>query len=124
MLTEDLRRQLSALRRGQPATLGRDAERRGRTRKLQEWFPEGRECETPRGEVFACHVGLESVFGDAARLTEAYCGAFRRARSLAEEGALLRHLGPLAGAEVEGTALIDTETAGWQGRPSGSTSPT
>jgi hypothetical protein len=67
--------------------------------------------------VFACQVPLESIFADAARLTESYREAFRRARGLAKEGALLRHLAPLAEAEVEGTALIDTETAGWQGRP-------
>lgn len=118
MLTEDLRSQLSALRRGQ-AVPGRETRRETRpaSRALADSFPEGEHCDTPLGKVFVCRVPLERVFAGSQSLTKAYHRAFLGARQLAKEEALPDHLAPLAQAEVESTALIDTETAGWQGRP-------
>jgi len=117
MLTEDLKRRISALRRGEVAP----GEARVTTRRLgselRDHFPEGEVCTTPRGEVFACHVPLSGLVAEAGRLAEAYHAVFRCARRLAEEGALAPHLAPLAEAEAAGTVLIDTETAGFHGRP-------
>ena len=125
MLTEDLKRQLSGLRRGQPDP--REAPVRARelaattprggSSDLATCFPEGAFCATSHGEVFACRVPLSAVVSHAEQLTEWYRRAFLRARRLQEEETLPRFLGPMAEAEPESTVLIDTETTGFQGRP-------
>ncbi len=117
MLTEDLKRRISALHRGEVAPGEARVTARRAGSNLLDHFPEGEVCTTPRGEVFACQVPLSGLVAEAGRLTEAYHAVFGRARRLAEEGALAPHLAPLAEAEVAGTVLIDTETAGFHGRP-------
>lgn len=117
MLTEDLKRRISALRRGEDAPREARLPARRASADLHVCFPEGEVCATRHGEVFVCHLPLSRLTADAARLTEAYRDAFSQARRLAGEGALMPHLSPLTEAEVEGTLLVDTETAGFHGRP-------
>jgi len=119
MLTEQLKRRLSLLRRGQGApAAARTAHpaHPAQARELGECFPEGAVEETARGEVFACSAPLTQLVPEASRLARLYAGAFERARELGAE-ALPRQLRPLAEAEVSQSALIDTETAGLHGRP-------
>lgn len=121
MVSEELKRRLSRLRRAEarPGRCSAELSRRARWRHadLQERFREGSVCRTARGEVFVRETGLREVYSDAEHVIERYVGAFQKAAELAEEGALPRHLEPLTEADVGAAALIDTETAGLHGRP-------
>lgn len=122
--SEALRQRLSSLRQGQArpegaGPVGAAAPRPERTvsSNLGQCFPEGAVRRGPRGEVFTCELPLRELHSDASRLTESYLGAFEAARRLAREGRLPRYLEPLEAAKPAETALIDTETAGFHGRP-------
>jgi len=121
MVPEELRRRISSLRRagGRPSGTAAGLARRPRAvqRELAECFPEGSVVSTDRGEAFVCDVALSEIHSDAERLTAAYRGAFEDAARLAAEGALPEYLRPLAETEADKAALIDTETAGFHGRP-------
>ena len=126
MLSEVLRSRLSSLRRGHghPVHAPADpAEPRGIgsparfSSSLSECFPEGAMCQTPHGEVFACDVSLREIHSEADSLVRAHLATFERAAEQAEGTALPHHLELLRCASPERTALIDTETAGFHGRP-------
>jgi hypothetical protein len=118
MVSEQLKRQLSDLRRrerpSRPAPPRREA---SSASSLAACFPEGVLHRGPRGEVFVCQAGLRRICSDGADLVQRYLAAFAAASGLLSEGGLPHYLEPLAGATPSGTALIDTETAGWHGRP-------
>jgi uncharacterized protein YprB with RNaseH-like and TPR domain len=121
MLSQDLRSRLSALWRGQPSAVSRHpAADHGLAAARSEWvgcFPEAVPRQTDRGELLVCDVALRDIRWAAQRMTERYLAAFERAAHLAASGSLPPHLEPLASATPESAALIDTETAGFYGRP-------
>jgi uncharacterized protein YprB with RNaseH-like and TPR domain len=121
MLSEQLKRRLSSLRhRGETSNRQRsdDGPTAGvESPELLEHLPEGRMLETPRGDIFACDVGISQIHSDASRLVATYTGSFQQAARLAERGELPRYLEPLGEADPSAVALIDTETAGFHGRP-------
>jgi uncharacterized protein YprB with RNaseH-like and TPR domain len=122
MLPEQLKRRISSsLHRAQagPGLPRSAAERppRGTPSTLEECFPEGRVEATSQGEVFVCQVGLSDIVSRANRLIASYREVFDRAARLAEQRALPSYLGPLAHTDPAAAALIDTETAGFHGRP-------
>jgi uncharacterized protein YprB with RNaseH-like and TPR domain len=118
MLSEKLRNRLSQLH-GQtaaaedvasPALASAPAE-------LPACFPEGSVRETAKGSIFAAEVSLKDIYADGERLGEDYLGAFRRAGQLAEEESLPAYLAPIVDVHPGAAAFIDTETAGFHGRP-------
>jgi uncharacterized protein YprB with RNaseH-like and TPR domain len=118
MASDELKRRISLLQRGRS--------RRPRAPSdapelehadLAQHFPTGAIQTSERGQVFACEVGLGDIYTGAAGLVERYRGAFARAGELGNREELPRFLEPLAEADAEQTALIDTETAGLHGRP-------
>jgi hypothetical protein len=86
------------------------------TSALHHCFPEGGVCDTAHGRLFTCEVRLRDIYRGGVKLTKSYLSAFRTAASL-ETDELGRHLQALADADPETTALIDTETCGFHGRP-------
>ena len=126
MLSEVLKLRLSALHRGhgEPSE-GRAS--RGIPRDvgsqphcssdLAQCFPEGVVQETPRGEVFACEVPLKEIHSNASDVVEGYLGVFARAVGQLAVDGLPQHVQLLGKATPLTTALIDTETAGFHGRP-------
>ena len=121
MLSDRLKGHLSSLRRRQgssdPVERGVAASLAGYSADLSECFPEGAICETARGEIFACEVGLREIYADAPRLVQSYLGAFETARQLDTDNTLPSVLEPLSQADADTTVLIDTETTGLHGRP-------
>jgi len=120
MVLEELKRRISSLQRGEfsprPPPETTDGEARA-CADLARHFPEGEVCETGRGDAFVCETPLGKVYSEVPALTARYRAVFRKARKLAREGDLPVHLEPLAEASSKATALIDTETAGFHGRP-------
>ena len=121
MVSEELKRRLSSLRRGEAGPRGEVKAKTARLRRpsadLLEHFPEGSVCETEHGQVFRWEGALGQLYFEAGQLTDRYLAAFHKAARLADKQALPAYLEPLVGAEAEGAALIDTETAGLHGRP-------
>src|SRR5574340_461941 len=118
-LPGDLRERLSSLRRGQPrggAPVARAAAPRF-TSHLSQCFPEGAVGTTARGEVFSCEVPLSEIHSEASQLRDRYLGAFAALAGRGEDESVPRQLRPLTAADPDTTALIDTETAGFHGRP-------
>jgi len=114
MCSEVLRERLSALRRGQgPAGRARPAARLPAS-DLCDYFPEGAVCSTPHGEVFVCQTSLRELHSDAGRLVQSYLNLFRRRPA---ESGRATHLDLLSSSDPASAALIDTETAGFYGRP-------
>jgi uncharacterized protein YprB with RNaseH-like and TPR domain len=74
-------------------------------------------CQTPYGDVFACDVSLKEIYSEASDLVEAYVGVFTRAAEQLGADGLPQHVELLGRATPHTTALIDTETAGFHGRP-------
>ena len=83
---------------------------------LADCFPEGRDCSTAFGTVFACEVNLGEVCAGASTLSGRFLAAFDRAKQ-APDRALPAFLEPLKASQPAAAALIDTETAGFHGRP-------
>ncbi len=120
MASEELKRRISLLQRGDSSARGLQAARRARTRTSADLachFPEGSVCSTGRGGVFVCEAPLTEIYSRARLLRRRYLAAFRKARRLERREELPAFLDPLASADAQGTALIDTETAGLHGRP-------
>jgi uncharacterized protein YprB with RNaseH-like and TPR domain len=126
MLSEVLKLRLSSLRRGHAeptggrtglATACADASVARVSSDLAECFPEGVMCQTPYGDVFACDVSLKEIYSEASDLVEAYVGVFTRAAEQLGADGLPQHVELLGRATPHTTALIDTETAGFHGRP-------
>jgi hypothetical protein len=126
LLSEVLKLRLSSLRRGhgEPAegraalAVPRDTGSQPRfSSDLAECFPEGVVYETPHGEVFACDVSLKEIHPDGSDLGDAFAGLFTRAGGQAAAEGLPQHIELLREAAPHTTALIDTETAGFHGRP-------
>ncbi|UCC69294.1 MAG: ribonuclease H-like domain-containing protein [Armatimonadota bacterium] len=121
MVSEELKRRISSLRRVQVRrSNAADKPTRSAAREcsdLQEHFAGGSVFSTDHGEAFLCEAALADIHSNARGLIDGYRAAFETAGRLAEEGALPVHLEPLAGADVGAAALIDTETAGLHGRP-------
>ena len=117
MASEVLKERLSSLRRGQSPSAG--VRRAGPPLRsdLGECFPEGAVCETSQGQIFTCEIPLREIHSDASRLTGSYLAAFESAAAAPEGKSLPRHLDLLRLARPATTALIDTETAGFHGRP-------
>ena len=120
MVLEELKHRISSLQRGDVSprrpSEATEGEARG-SADLARHFPEGAVCETGRGDVFVCETPLRKVYSEAPALAARYRAAFRKAKKLARGGDLPVHLEPLAEASSRATALIDTETAGFHGRP-------
>lgn len=118
MLSDKLRNRLSHLRR-QTAAAGDVASPppASAPAQLPVCFPEGSVRETAKGPIFAAEVSLRDVYADGARLREDYLAAFQRAAQLADEESLPGYLAPIVGADPSAAAFIDTETAGFHGRP-------
>jgi uncharacterized protein YprB with RNaseH-like and TPR domain len=119
MPLEELKRRISKLQRGEISSRRRDAAE-GRDRMsadLVRQFPDASVCSTERGEVFLCEAPLSDICSAASALVPRFSRSFAQARSLARTENLPRFLEPLADAQLETTALIDTETAGLHGRP-------
>lgn len=120
MVSEELKRRISLLQRGGSPPRGPQAARGARSganADLASHFPEGSVCSTGRGDVFVCETPLTEIYSRARLLRRRYLAAFGRARRLERREELPAFLDPLAGADAQGTALIDTETAGFHGRP-------
>jgi hypothetical protein len=120
MLSDDLRVRLSSLRRGQAQSSGARASGPPTPRftsNLSDCFPEGAVSETARGAVFACEIPLREIHSDAQGLTDRYFGAFEALAGRGEDESVPRHLRVLGVGTPGATALIDTETAGFHGRP-------
>ena len=126
MLSEALKLRLSSLRRGpvQPtrprASAGPRSAAPGTARlssSLSECFPEGVVRQTAQGELFACDVPLREIHSDAGRLVEAYAAAFGGVPEGGRNEHLPHHVELLQRAAPKRAALIDTETAGFHGRP-------
>lgn len=120
MVSGELKRRISRLQReDSPPRPGRpDGRKPGRaSADLRRHFPEGSVCRTDRGDAFVCETPLGDIYSASRRLRRRYLAAFKKARRLARRDELPAFLEPLAGAEAETTALIDTETAGLHGRP-------
>lgn len=121
MVSQQLRDRLSSLRRGQvqPAS-GHTARSRPAPRghsELSRCFPEGAVRNTPRGQLFVCEFSLRQVHSHADRLVAAYVDSFRKAAARAGDDTFPPHLEALTRVLPEDAALIDTETAGFHGRP-------
>jgi uncharacterized protein YprB with RNaseH-like and TPR domain len=118
MLSDQLKRHLSDLRRSErsprPAVPRRPS---APSSALSECFPEGAFRGGPRGEVFVCQASLGQICTDGYELVRRYLSVFPAAAELAAQGSLPDYLQPLSDASPSVTALIDTETAGWHGRP-------
>jgi hypothetical protein len=84
---------------------------------LADCFPEGEVCQTSHGEVFACEAPLHEIHSDAAGLRDRYFSAFEAVARRRGDGSLPRNLALLGASDPQTTALIDTETAGFHGRP-------
>jgi uncharacterized protein YprB with RNaseH-like and TPR domain len=67
--------------------------------------------------VFACEVPLTEIHSNAREVVEAYLGVFARAAEQVAVDGLPQHTQLLGKATPVTTALIDTETAGFHGRP-------
>jgi uncharacterized protein YprB with RNaseH-like and TPR domain len=118
MQADELKRRLSVLRRGEaPPVEARAQTPRRPACDLHECFPEGACCDTERGEVFVCSLPLTDITPEAERLNARFRDVFAQAARLAAEDALPRPLAPLAAIEPDAVMLIDTETAGFHGRP-------
>jgi hypothetical protein len=120
MVVEELKRRILALQRGDvPARRPDETESACRHSRadLTDHFPEGAVCSTDRGEVFVCEAALSRIYSGTARLFPRYLGAFDLARQVAGGERHAHFLSPLAGAEPHTVAFIDTETAGFHGRP-------
>ena len=120
MLSDDLRVRLSSLRRGraQPNEARATGTPEPRfSSNLLDCFPEGVVCETACGGVFACEILLSEIHSDAAGLRDRYFGAFEALAGRGEDESVSRHLRVLGAGNPGTAALIDTETAGFHGRP-------
>lgn len=117
MLPEQLKRHLSDLRRAERPSRVAPPRRTGDSSALSDCFPEASLWRGPHGEVFVCQGSLRDICSDGADLVGRYLSAFSVAAELAAKEALPHYLEPLSRARPSATALIDTETAGWHGRP-------
>lgn len=116
MLSEALKARLSVLRQEQAqrsrASRARPPSLRFASSDLCACFPEGELTRRPQGELFACRLPLAQTHPEANRLEQAYLAAFT-----GEAGERAMEFQALAEAAPGVAALIDTETAGFYGRP-------
>jgi uncharacterized protein YprB with RNaseH-like and TPR domain len=120
MVVEELKRRISSMHRGK--ALSRQASEAegalGRScADLGEHFPKGAVRRTERGELFVCETALSEIYSGAAKLLPRYLRAFDRARRAAGRDGGPDFMCALAEAKPRAAAFIDTETAGWHGRP-------
>jgi uncharacterized protein YprB with RNaseH-like and TPR domain len=120
MVVEQLKRRISALQRGKVQTRPRDEPDGAAPRSLSDLadhFPEATVCRTDRGELFVCETPLSEVYSEAGALLPRYLSAFERAGRMADDRTQAPCLRALAEAAPSSAAFIDTETAGFHGRP-------
>ena len=118
MALEELKRRISQLQRGEtPARCLPTGVEGDPSSDLSGFFPEGAERATERGPVFVCQTSLSRIYARAPGLLERYLQVFDTARREDASGPFQEALGPLAEVEPAATAFIDTETAGFHGRP-------
>jgi uncharacterized protein YprB with RNaseH-like and TPR domain len=123
MVVEELKRRISGLQRGDGfarGSKGKGAQRcapTGSCADLGEHFPAGVVCRTGRGELFICETALSEIYSGAAKLLPRYLRVFDRARRAAGRDGGPDFMRALAEAKPHAAAFIDTETAGWHGRP-------
>jgi uncharacterized protein YprB with RNaseH-like and TPR domain len=123
MIADELKRRISTLQRGDGSACrsdGRAAQRPASARSragLGEHLPKGAVCRTERGELFVCKAALSEIYSGAAKLLPRYLRAFERARQAAGREDGPDFMRALAHARPPAAAFIDTETAGWHGRP-------
>ena len=120
MVSDELKRRISMLQKGDCSA--RPTRAKGQTGggaegDLAHQFPEGSACRTDRGDVFICETRLGEIYSASRRLRRRYLAAFKKARKAARREELAAFLEPLASADPDRTVLIDTETAGFHGRP-------
>ncbi|MFB3882628.1 MAG: ribonuclease H-like domain-containing protein [Armatimonadota bacterium] len=117
---DELKRRIAELQRGEARTRrgeGPDGAARRSLSDLADHFPEGAVCQTDRGGVFVCETPLDEVYSETDALLPRYLDAFRRAKRIADDAASSQCLRSLAQAAPRSAAFIDTETAGFHGRP-------
>jgi len=119
MSLTELKRRISELQRGEkpPRPPVAPGEHGRASSELYQQFPEGSACPTDRGEIFLSEAGLKDIYSGTSALVARFRRAFKQAKRLARKDELPRFLEPLAEATPKETVLIDTETAGFHGRP-------
>jgi len=118
MIAEELKRRISLVQRGDaPRQAAGNARVRPSCAALSEHFPGGVVRRTERGEVFVCETPVSEVYSASAGLLARYLSVFESAQRIAEAQPRSGFLRVLSGVAPRSAAFVDTETAGFHGRP-------